>query len=107
MLLYFNCWIFSIPDCLCIHPLKSWVSVDQVKRNTTGKNAQLCFYDSLPAERFVMKEVLDHSYPQSCPIEEDARSIARGSFMVTVTNITYLGQWQHKGMGNLLGCKQG
>jgi hypothetical protein len=38
-----------------------------------------------------MKEVLDHSYPQSCPIEEDARSMARGSFMVTVTNIIYLG----------------
>jgi hypothetical protein len=46
-----------------------------------------------------MKEVLDHSYPQSCPIEEDARSIARGSLMVTMTNIIYLGQWQHKGNG--------
>jgi hypothetical protein len=46
-----------------------------------------------------MKEVLDHSYPQSCPIEEDARSIARGSFMVTVTNIIYLGKWQDKGNG--------
>lgn len=54
-----------------------------------------------------MKEVLDHSYPQSCPIEEAARSIARGSFMVTVTNVIYLGQWQYKGMGNLLGCKKG
>jgi hypothetical protein len=57
-----------------------------------------------------MKEVLGHDYPQSFPIVEDARSIVRGSFMVTVTNITYLGQWQHKGKLNRKefnrGCKK-